>query len=189
MHNSTWSRFGRNPVKIFPQLTGVALAAASLNDKIVSLWLPQVLQLLSVRPISHFSLSLPCLVQIIDDRLLPSLKTISVHKPALRAARVVADQLDWVGDIKDVLTLSTTQTQKILQQYQFWNLTLDIQQLARWDGHEFTNADSYFWSRASDLVKMIFLKILCDLFQVIVVNLNLSWSCWVSSVQWHSRLN
>ena len=75
---------------------------------------------------------------------MPRLETISVHKPALGAARVVADDFDGVGNIKDVLTLSPSQTHKI------------------------------FWSGASDLVKMIFLKILGDLLQVIVVNLNLS---------------
>ena len=42
-------------------------------------------------------------------------------------------------------------------------------------------------SRARDLVKMILLKFsLSNLFQILVVNLKLSWSCWVSSVQWHN---
>ena len=101
-----------SPVEILSQLSRTTLAGASFNHKIVSLWLPQVLQLLSLCPVPHFLL--PRLVQLIDDQVLPSIKAILVHEPALTTARVVADQLHAAGRIKYVLTLATSQTLEIL---------------------------------------------------------------------------
>ena len=46
---------------------------------------------------------------------MPRLEAVSVHEPALGAGGVVADQLDGAGHIKDILTLSSSQTEKILQ--------------------------------------------------------------------------
>ena len=48
---------------------------------------------------------------------MPRLEAVSVHEPALGAGGVVADQLDRAGHIKDVLTLSSSQTEEILQTF------------------------------------------------------------------------
>ena len=89
--------------------------AAGLNDQVVSLWLPQVLELLLIRPVPHLPLSLLGLVQVVQDRVLPRLEAVPVHEPALGAGGVVADQLDRAGHVEDVLPLGTAQTQKILE--------------------------------------------------------------------------
>ena len=76
---------GRDPVEVLPELSSSTPTAAGLNDQVVSLWLPQVLELLLIRPVPHLPLSLLGLVQVVQDRVLPRLEAVPVHEPALGA--------------------------------------------------------------------------------------------------------
>lgn len=47
--------------------------------------------------------------------ILPDFKALRVHKPTVGAGLVVADQLDSSGHVEDVFSLSSAQTQEVLQ--------------------------------------------------------------------------
>ena len=88
---------------------------AGINHQVVSLLLPQVLQFLLLRPVAKFLLSFLGFIQKTEKFILPDFKALRVHKPTASASGVVADQLDSSGDVEDVFTLSSTETQEILE--------------------------------------------------------------------------
>jgi len=73
-----------------------------------------MLNLLLLGPISHFLLCLSRAGQNVEKSLLPGFKTIFVHVPTLRAGTVAARQLHCSGDVKNVFSLGSSQTQKFL---------------------------------------------------------------------------
>ena len=64
---------------------------------------------------SYSLLTLLGLAEIIKNVVLPGVEAVTVHEPALVAGVVVADELDTGGNVKNLFSLSSSQTQEILK--------------------------------------------------------------------------
>ena len=140
-----------------------------------------MLNLLLLRPISHFLLSLSGVGQNIEKGLLPGFKTIFVHEPTLRAGNVITWQLHCSGNVKNVFSLGPSQTQKFLDKSLFIKHHIRAKN---------TVCRSYFWRGAGNLLSEFLLlqslHSLRDALKVLAVVLHLT--RWVAAAQGHVSL-